>query len=167
MTKIVGFALVLVVAGLIGYAYLNQPASESTTSTAAPGTLRVTNADLSQYEGKVVLLDFWATWCGPCKMAMPGVQRISQQFAGRPVAVVGANCWERSDPEAYMRSNGYTYELMLQADDLAKKYGVKGIPTFVILSPKGEQVYKAVGYDPSHEQEIARIIEEQLAKNNL
>jgi thiol-disulfide isomerase/thioredoxin len=129
--------------------------------------MRVTNADLAQYQGKVVLLDFWATWCGPCKMAMPGVQRISEKFAGRPVAVVGANCWEKSDPAAFMKSNGYTYELMLNADDLAKKYGVSGIPTFVILSPNGEQVYKSVGYDPNHEQEIARIIEEQLAKNKL
>ena len=160
MGKLVGFLVAMVVAGALVYAYVSQNASGPQAGSAGA-------AQLEQYRGKVVLLDFWATWCGPCKQAMPGVQRLHEKFAGRPVAIVGANCWENGDPAAYMAQNGYTYELMTNADELAKSFGVTGIPTFVVLDPDGELVHKSVGYSPSHEQEIAKIIEAQLAEHNL
>lgn len=98
---------------------------------------------------------------------MPGVQKIHEHFAGRPVHVMGVNCWEKGDPVAYMQKNGFTYGLVTGADALAASYGVKGIPTFVVLGVDGSVIHKSVGFDPGGEAKITSIIEEHLKKHGL
>jgi thiol-disulfide isomerase/thioredoxin len=122
---------------------------------------------LKSLRGRVVMLDFWATWCGPCKMAMPGVQKIYEHFKGKPVDVFGANCWERSGPEGaikYVKDKGYTYPQLLGADKLATQFGVRGIPTFVIIGPDGKVLHMRSGYDASGEEQIISIIENAMKK---
>jgi thiol-disulfide isomerase/thioredoxin len=122
---------------------------------------------LSSLRGKVVLLDFWATWCGPCKMAMPGVQKLHEKYKDRPVAVLGMNCWERNpnaDPADYMKQMKFTYPLLLKADEAATKYHVSGIPTFYLIDPDGKILlaFAGAGEDKTHQAEIA--IDQALAK---
>lgn len=114
---------------------------------------------LSDYRGKVVVLDFWATWCGPCQLAMPGLQKLHEKH---PTAVVlGLNCWEDGDPSAFMKDKGYTYGLLLKADEVASKYGVSGIPAFFVIGKDGRILHSAVGFDPDGEEKIGSIIEAQ------
>ncbi|MDX2146281.1 MAG: TlpA disulfide reductase family protein [Planctomycetota bacterium] len=122
---------------------------------------------LASFKDKVVLLDFWGSWCPPCRAAMPGMQRLHERFKNKPVAVVGLN-FERSrdaDPQAFMRQNKYTYKLLLNAETIAPKFQVSGWPTFYVLDQNGKVLWSAAGHSPAHEKEIAEVIERALASD--
>jgi len=174
----VGVALILLLVGLLGLVWFAKtasnvgedvPVNKAAAQAPAAGTVMPASAfKLDDYKGQVVVMDFWATWCGPCKMAMPGVQKLHEKFAGRPVRVFGMDCWERGgDPAAYMKSKGYTYTLVTGTDSIARGYGVQGIPHFVVIGVKGEQLLSQSGYSPDNEAMLAKVIEDHLAKNGL
>jgi thiol-disulfide isomerase/thioredoxin len=102
---------------------------------------------LASYKGQVVVLDFWATWCGPCKTVMPALQRLHEKYQGQPVAIIGMNAEgpEGGDPVAFKKDNGYTYELLLEADATSEAYRVRGLPTFYVIGPDGKVVWAGVG----------------------
>jgi len=122
---------------------------------------------LAALRGRVVVLDFWATWCGPCKMAMPSVQKLHERFADKAVSVFGVSCWESGDPRTFMKKQNYTYGLLLKGDEVAKAYKVTGIPTFYVIGPVGEILWTSVGFDPEHTEEIAGVIERALEHGGL
>lgn len=95
-------------------------------------------AKLSDCRGKAVLINFWATWCGPCVGEMPDIQRLSERFEGE-LAVIAVNCGERKDKvEAFVAQNGYTFAIGLDgAGAVQKKYPTNGIPYTIILDPAG------------------------------
>ncbi len=120
---------------------------------------------LSEYKGKIVLMDFWATWCGPCKMAMPGVQKIHEAYKDKGVVVLGMNCWEKGgDPKAFMESKKYTYGLMLKSDAAAEGYGVSGIPAFFLIGPDGKILMVERGYSEDGDKKISAVIDKHLSE---
>ncbi len=119
---------------------------------------------LKSLRGKVVVLDFWATWCGPCKRAMPGIQKLHRHYKGKPVEIIGVNCWERGDAPAYMKQKKFTYGLLLKGDDVAEAYKVSGIPTFYVIGPDGKIVHRASGFNADLEARLARIVDGALPK---
>ncbi len=121
--------------------------------------------NLSDYRGKVVLLDFWATWCGPCRAAMPGMQKLHEKFGAKGLVVLGMNSWENDDPVAFMKDQGITYQLLLKADEAAAKYMVTGIPTFYLIGPDGRIVDGSVGFDRNAEERLGAKIEPLLPKD--
>ncbi|MBL8759795.1 MAG: TlpA family protein disulfide reductase [Phycisphaerae bacterium] len=136
-------------------------------SDAPAWTLKDSDAkevSLSDYKGKVVVLDFWGSWCPPCRAAMPGIQKLHERYKDKGVAVVGMN-FERNaaaNPAKFMKDNGYTYALVLKAETIAEKYKVSGWPTFYILDTQGKVLWSAVGHDPAHEEQMEQVIEEAL-----
>jgi thiol-disulfide isomerase/thioredoxin len=121
---------------------------------------------LAGLKGKVVLLDFWATWCGPCKAAMPSIQKLHEKYDGKQVAILGVNTWERGAPDLaakYMEKNSLTYGLLLKGDDLAKAYGISGIPTLVLIGPDGKIIHIGVGFGPGEDEHLASLIDKALA----
>ncbi|MFO0838761.1 MAG: redoxin domain-containing protein [Phycisphaerae bacterium] len=119
---------------------------------------------LASLKGKVVVLDFWATWCGPCKMAMPGIQKLHEKYKDKPVAIFGVNCWERGDAPKFMKDKNYTYGLLLKGDDVAKTYNVSGIPTFYVIGPDGKILFADSGFDKdAGEEKLVKAIEKGLA----
>lgn len=152
-------------------------APREATPPADPGLLKVgavapewelmnsegNNVKLSDLKGKVVLMDFWATWCPPCRAAMPAVQKLHEKYAGKPVAIFGVNCWERGDAAAYMANNNFTYGLLLKADKVAGAYGVTGIPTFYLIGPDGKILHAGSGFGPGIKETIEKKIDEALA----
>lgn len=121
---------------------------------------------LEGLKGRVVLLDFWATWCGPCKQAMPAIQRLHEKFKDKPVSVMGVNVMENSEDAGpkYMAKKNFTYPCLLKGDDLAKAYGISAIPTLIVIGPDGKVVHAGVGFNGGEEDHLAKLIEEQLAK---
>ncbi|HLL76715.1 MAG TPA: TlpA disulfide reductase family protein [Pyrinomonadaceae bacterium] len=99
---------------------------------------------LSDYRGKLVVLDFWATWCGPCVRAMPALQALHAKYQGRGVEVLGVNSWEESNPAAYFKEKGYTYKLLLRGEAVAPAYRVGTLPTLYVIGFDGEVIYRGV-----------------------
>ena len=131
---------------------------------ATPDGKKVSLKDL---KGSVVVLDFWATWCGPCKMAMPGVQKLAEQFKDKPVKVFGVSCWERGgDPAKYMKEKSYTYGLLLKGDNIADSYKVKAIPTFYVIDTEGKIAHASM-YTPGHEKELAEAIKKAMKDSDM
>ena len=133
-----------------GVTWRSDP-SVLTPGTAAPDFSLATHdgkkKTLADYKGKVIVMDFWATWCGPCKTAMPALQRLHEKYKDQPVAIVGMNAegGGEGDPVAFKKENGYTYELLLEADAVSETYKVRGLPTFYVVGPDGNIVWGGVG----------------------
>lgn len=123
---------------------------------------------LSEFKGKVVVMDFWATWCGPCKKAMPSIQKTHEKFKDKGVVVIGVSTWEKDgDPVTYMKEKGFNYSLYLKGDEVAKQYGVTGIPAFFVIGGDGKIVFAEQGFDPSDEKKLEKVIEQHLASGKV
>ena len=144
------------------------PGLLSLGSNAPDWTLKTPTGDdvkLSGLKGKVVVMDFWATWCPPCKKAMPMVQKLHEKFGKDNVLVYGLSCWERGgDPAKYMTDNNFNYGLLVRSDDVAKAYKVTGIPTFYVIGKDGKILFNSVGFSEEEFGHIEKVITTELAK---
>ncbi|MCE2881931.1 MAG: TlpA family protein disulfide reductase [Planctomycetaceae bacterium] len=121
---------------------------------------------LASLKGKVVLLDFWATWCGPCKMAMPTIQKLHDEYKDKGVVVLGVNTWEQQPDAArkYIEQKKFTYGCRFSGDALAEAYGVPGIPTLVVIGKDGKVAMAEVGLADSSGDSLRKAIDAALAK---
>lgn len=119
---------------------------------------------LGDYRGRIVLLDFWGTWCGPCLMAMPSLQSLHEKFAERGVKVIGISCREpdHADPAKVMKDRGFTYGLLLNGDEIAQAYHVSGYPTFYAIDGEGRIIHRHSGYSQGMEEMLASMLQEHL-----
>jgi peroxiredoxin len=115
---------------------------------------------LADYRGKWVVLEFWATWCGPCLYALPKLQKLHAKFADRGVVAFGVNGWEENDPSTLMREMGYTFGLLLKGEEVAPAYRVSVLPTTYIVGPDGAIRYASTG----GEDDLVAVMEELLTR---
>ena len=94
---------------------------------------------LSSLRGKVVLLDFWATWCGPCRIEMPSIQKLHREFKARGLIVLGINYGEDLDRvRPFLAKNKYDFRILLDRQRLVgESYQVTGIPALFIIDKTG------------------------------
>src|SRR5271170_1310147 len=105
------------------------------------------SADL---RGKVVLIDFWATWCQPCKKEMPGYQKLVNRYGAQGFTVVGFKfdtMMDTEDPVLFAKKIGVRYPLAVAADDLKQKFGgIEGLPTTLLYDRNGILRNKVIGF---------------------
>jgi peroxiredoxin len=102
---------------------------------------------LAGLRGRVVLLNFWATWCRECRPEMSAFEALHRKFAPHGLSIVGINAREPSGPvQQFARSLGLTFPLALDVDGaVAVQYGVIGLPTTFVLGRDGQAIGLAVG----------------------
>ena len=118
---------------------------------------------LSDFKGRVVLLDFWATWCGPCLMSLPGIQRLAERFDAQPVTILGI---AGDQPGSEDRVNKFIEDRKLTythvndfEGDISEMYRVTGIPHVVLIDKQGKVAAIHNGYTPGQDALLARQIE--------
>jgi thiol-disulfide isomerase/thioredoxin len=121
---------------------------------------------LSQFKGKAVFLEFWATWCGPCRVSMPSVEKVHDEYAARGLQVLGMNVDEdASAVPAFAREMGISYPVLLVGHSgVDADYGVTGIPAFLLIDKQGRAVASWVGYESDFDGSWRRSIDKVLAE---
>ncbi|MCB1790678.1 MAG: TlpA family protein disulfide reductase [Gammaproteobacteria bacterium] len=124
------------------------------------------NHALSDYRGRVVMLNFWATWCPPCRREMPSMQRLYDKYRERGLVVVAVNQWE--DPDLVFEFTGRlsvdpTFPILFDRESrVAEDYGVKGLPTTFLIDKDGQIRFRAIGGREFDHPDVEAIIEALL-----
>ena len=109
--------------------------------------------------GKVVLIDFWATWCQPCKKETPGYEKLADEYGSRGLVVMGFkfdNMPDMEDPIAFAREIGVRYPFSVATEDLKQKFGgVEGLPTTILYDRQGVLRMKVIGFEYTDNVESA------------
>jgi peroxiredoxin len=119
---------------------------------------------LASGKGSVVVLDFWATWCGPCVRSLPGLVDMVSSFPPDRVKLVGVNQGEAPDQvKHFLQAKNLKLTVALDADQsVARKYGVDAIPHTVIVGPDGKIAWVQTGYDPDGDAAASDVIKHLL-----
>lgn len=140
------------------------PALFATAFTDPSGATRA----IGQYEGKILVLNFWATWCEPCRAEMPAFNRLHEKWAGRGVQFLGLSDESPEKAQAFGRTLGIGYPLWTGGDqvaDLSRRLGNRqgGLPHTVVIDPSGRVVTQRVG--PYTESELDLELAKTAAKS--
>jgi peroxiredoxin/outer membrane lipoprotein-sorting protein len=116
--------------------------------------------DLQSLKDKVVLLDFWASWCGPCVRELPHIEKLHRDFKDRGLVVLGVNDDEAEVARAFLKKNGYTFtNLVDEGREVSMKYRVSGVPQVLIIGREGKIKWHKIGYSPGREAQLRNAVE--------
>ena len=185
--RIIATVVVAVLIATVGYMMFSGHAELKTdarivlpgtpvSSPPAPPDYNVPTLDgnafkLSGYQGKVVVMDFWATWCPPCRQEIPQLARLQKDNQARGLEVVGLHIDDRgrSTPDAirrFMNDFGINYTVGMATDEMFTAYlGIEDdtIPQTLVFDRKGRLVAHLIGYDSSHARTLDEAVNRALA----
>ena len=139
---------------------LNAATPQATTPPAA------TALELASLRGQVVYVDFWASWCGPCRHSFPWLQQMQRTYGASGFSVVTDNVdHERSVAERFLAAYGPAMDVRYDPEgSLAQQYGVQGMPTSFLIDRQGRQRFLHKGFvgsdTPTYEQQIRTLLAE-------
>ena len=128
---------------------------------------------LADLKGKIIILDFWATWCGPCKVSFPGMQKAVEKFQGdEDVVFLFINTWQQEKPEdryqkvaSFIQKNEYPFKVLMdqKIDDensayqMVKDYDINAIPTKIVIDGEGKILFKSMGANSNVKKQVNKI----------
>ncbi|MDH4070212.1 MAG: TlpA family protein disulfide reductase [Ignavibacteria bacterium] len=147
---------------------VNQPAVDFTLENLEGGS-----TTLSELRGKVVVVDFWATWCGPCLQSFPYLQKVIEHYKDNDdVVILTLNTWERKKGAAltahvrqFMQENKYTFRVLMDQSTVSA-YGVEGIPTKFIIDRNGMVQFKGIGFEGGQKMMDEMILQIDMLLSN-
>lgn len=127
-----------------------QPSGTAEAGMKAPDfSLKDVNGNvvtLSNYRGKVVLIDFWATWCPPCRMELPHFKKIHQKYADKNFVILGIAIDDDAKVKKFVQKEKIPFTIAHGDRETAKAYNVRAFPTTFLLDTEGNVKYNWVGY---------------------
>ncbi|CAN5884481.1 TlpA disulfide reductase family protein [soil metagenome] len=125
---------------------------------------RAGNIKLSDFKGKTVYLDFWASWCGPCKQSFPWMNEMQSRYSSKGLRVISINVDQKTDDaKAFLSENPARFEVAFDAaGKTPRSYAIKGMPTSVLIGPDGKVVMVHGGFKEEQRDELERQIKQTL-----
>lgn len=121
---------------------------------------------LSEYKGKIVLLNFWATWCPPCVKEMPSMQRLKNHFADKPFEIVAINIGESSTAVSsflFELDTELTFPILLDEEGMSyQTFGIRGLPMTLLLDEEGGLILRTLGGKDWDSDAAIQLIDEAL-----
>lgn len=137
----------------------------SAISGAAPA--KTNSLDLAQHRGRVVIVDFWASWCKPCRQSIPWLNAMRAQYGASGLDVIGVNVdAERGDAERFLRTVPIDFEIVFDPNgDLAKQFKVQGMPSSFVFDRSGALVETHLGFRDAKKDQNEAALKNLLNKS--
>ncbi len=120
--------------------------------------------DLASYKGRIVLVNFWASWCPPCRKEIPSMQRLTQKLVGKPFAILAVDSGETGEEaETFLKGRQLQFSILLDSEgEIAKRWKVFVMPTSFLVDKKGRVRYVFPGGTEWDQGDGWRLIREML-----
>lgn len=120
---------------------------------------------VNTYQGKLIYVDFWASWCGPCRKSLPILNEIRAQYSNQGFEVVAVNVDEKlEDALKFLEKYPVDYPILLDPKgSMPKAYNIKGMPTAFLVDETGKIIYKHTGFKKRDRKKIEKLINQHLA----
>ena len=163
MKKIYLKTITLALASLLGGSALAVEVGQAAPDFDLPG--RLAAVKLSDYKGKTVYLDFWASWCGPCKQSFPWMNEMQTRYSDQGLRVVGINVDQKTDDaKNFLKDTPASFDVAFDASGKTPKtYAIKGMPTSVLIGPDGKVLSVHSGFKDEQRAELEAQIKHALA----
>lgn len=163
MTKNTLYLVLVIVIAAVSCGSKEQ--TKSNELSLADFTLRSLDGNevrLSDTKGQVVLIDFWATWCPPCRNSIPTFIRLYNKYHGEGFTILGVGLDDEQALINYRNERKIPYPILVGNNDVAKAYGVTGIPKTIFIDKKGKVRKTQVGFAPELEAQFDALIDSLL-----
>jgi len=158
-------ALGLCLGGVFLLPHCGKEKQEPALLSAPDFTLKTLDGEeiaLSQLKGKVILLDFWATWCGPCRESIPHLIQLHKTYQKSGLEVIGMNL-DRGDLNTvrhFVKSMDIPYPIAMTPENVERNYGVTGLPTTILIDKQGKIREKIPGFSSEIAKRMTAKVEE-------
>lgn len=123
---------------------------------------------LKDLKGSIVYLDFWASWCGPCKLSFPAMNTLQDEYADRGLKVLAISVDENEkDIRKFLRRTNAEFTVLVDsAGDVANTYNLPSMPTSYLIDRDGVIQYRHIGFRPGDIDELRKVIEEVINEDS-
>lgn len=130
----------------------------------AENSLETLNTLIKENKGKVIYIDFWASWCSPCKKSFPWMNNIHKKYKNLKVISVNVDS-EKSYAEEFLASTPASFNVVYDHNgQIAKKYKLKGMPSSYVINKKGQLVNSHVGFNETKQKKYEQELQDLMAK---